>query len=70
MEIAEYYQNQAKIILTRNARKLDRSGGSQTDWDRWLSTVLFAWELHVIDAGTYKACLRRYADRLDADGQT
>ena len=63
MSIENHYQTQAYQTLVRNARKIEREGNDPVAWDRWLATVLFAKELHLISGEVYAACLRRYASR-------
>lgn len=64
MEVRDYYQERAAIILIRNALQIEKDGNKPEAWDGWLAQVLFAQQLHVLRKKDYAKLLSRYAEHL------
>ena len=63
------HQSNARRLLSRQLRNLEKTNADITDWDKWFACVQFAKDLHIMDADTYCGFLARYAMRLSADGR-
>lgn len=64
MDTNQLFQDQAKALLVREARKLEKAPYREAAWDQWAAKVTFAVDLHLISHADAAGFYARYALRL------